>query len=148
MPVYSIPSKKDIENYLDDYETEGMSKESLSNCVNEIFETFQRDWNYPLFDLDPFFDFDLKEDIDYKTFIRNIIPFLVINDICRVYYVNYDDGDPHYKFFPNSESNQDKELFLILKDNPYFSDESLDKEMFESSYTRLDKNGNYVPVKV
>lgn len=43
MPVYSIPSKKDIENYLDDYETEGMSKESLSNCVNEIFKTFQRD---------------------------------------------------------------------------------------------------------
>ena len=29
MPVYSIPSKKDIENYLDAYETEGMSKKKL-----------------------------------------------------------------------------------------------------------------------
>ena len=26
MPVYSIPSKKDIKNYLDEYETEGISK--------------------------------------------------------------------------------------------------------------------------
>lgn len=148
MPVYSIPSKKDIENYLNDYETEGMSKESLSNYVNEIFETFQRNWHYPLFNLDLFFAFDLKEDIDYKTFIKNVIPFLVMNDICRVYYVDFDDGDPHYEFFPNSESNQDKELFLILNDNPDFPDQSIDKKMFESSYTRLDKNGNYVPVKV
>lgn len=146
MPVYSIPSKKDIENYLDEYETEGMSKESLSNCVNDVIRTFQTD--YPVFNLDIFFSFDLKEDIDYKTFIRNVIPFLVMNDICRVYYVDYDDGNPYYEFFPNSETNQDKELFLILNDNPDFPDQSIDKEMFESSYTRLDKNGNYIPVKI
>ncbi len=146
MPVYSIPSKKDIGNYLDEYETEGMSKESLLNCINDVIRTFQTD--YPVFNLDVFFSFDLKEDIDYKTFIRNVIPFLLMNNICRVYYVDFDNGDPHYEFFPNSESNQDKELFLVLNDNPDFPDQSIDKEMFESSYTRLDKNGNYIPVKV
>lgn len=146
MPVYSIPSKKDIENYLDEYETEGMSKESLLDCVNDVIWTFQTD--YPVFDIDVFFTFDLKENIDYKIFIRNIIPFLLINNICRVYYVDFDNGDYHYVLFPNSETNQDKELFLILNDNPDFPEQSIDKEMFESSCTRLDKNGNYVPVKV
>lgn len=146
MSVYLIPSKKDIENYLDEYETEGMSKESLSNCVNDIIRTFQT--NYPVFNLDIFFSFDLKEYIDYKTFIKNVIPFLLMNNICRVYYIDFDDGDPHYEFFPNSETNQDKELFLLLNDNPDSPDQSINKEMFESSYTRLDKNGNYVPVKV
>ena len=73
---------------------------------------------------------------------------LVISSSSRVYYVNYEDGDPHYEFFPNSETNQDKELFLLLNDNPDSPDQSIDKEMFESSYTRLDKNGNYVSVKV
>lgn len=146
MPVYSIPSKKDIEKYLDEYETEGMSKESLSNCVNNVINMFQS--YYPVFNLDVFFSFDLKEDIDYKTFIKNVIPFLLINDICRVYYVDYGDGNPYYEFFPNSETNQDKELFLILNDNLDFPDQSIDKEMFESSYTRLDKNGNYNAVKV
>lgn len=146
MPVYSIPSKKDIENYLDEYETEGMRKESLLQCIDSVIDTFQS--YYPVFNLDVFFSFDLQEDIDYKTFIRNVIPFLLMNDICRVYYVDFDNGDPHYEFFPNSETNQDKELFLILNDNPNFPDQSIDKEMFESSYTRLDKNGNYVPVKV
>ena len=144
MPVYSIPSKKDIENYLDEYETEGMSKESLLTCINDVIRIFQT--TYPVFNLDLFFTFDLKEDIDYKTFKRNIIPFFVMNDICRVYYVDYGNGDPYYKFFPNSESNQDKELFLMLNDS--FPNQHIDKEMFESSYTRLDKNGNYIPVKV
>ena len=144
MPVYSIPSKKDIENYLDEYETEGMSKESLLTCINDVIRIFQT--TYPVFNLDAFFLFSLKENIDYKTFIRNIIPFFVMNDICRVYYVDYGNGDPYYKFFPNSESNQDKELFLMLNDS--FPNQHIDKEMFESSYTRLDKNGNYVPVKV
>ena len=146
MPVYSIPSKKDIANYLDEYETEVMSKESLSNCVNDAIRTFQT--NYPVFNLDIFFAFDLKEDIDYKTFVRDVVPFILMNDICRVYYVDFDDEDPHYEFFPNSETNQDKELFLMLNDNPDFPYQSIDKEMFESSYTRLDKNGNYNPVKV
>ena len=146
MPIYSIPSKKDIANYLDEYETEVMSKESLSHCVNDVIRTFQT--NYPVFNLDIFFAFDLKEDIDYKIFVRDVVPFILINDICRVYYVDYDDGNPHYEFFPNSETNQDKELFLILNNNPDFPDQSIDKEMFESSYTRLDKNGNYNPVKV
>lgn len=146
MPVYSIPSEKDIHNYLNDYETEGMSKESLLNCINDVIRTFQT--TYPVFNLDLFSIFDLKEDIDYKTFIRNVIPFLLINDICRVYYVDLDSEDPYYEFFPNSETNQDKELFLMLNDNPDFPDQSIDKKMFESSYTRLDKNGNYVPVKV
>ena len=144
MPVYSIPSKKDIENYLNDYETEGMSKESLLTCINDVIRIFQT--TYPVFNLDAFFLFSLKENIDYKTFIRNIIPFFVMNDIYRVYYVDYGNGDPYYKFFPNSESNQDKELFLMLNDS--FPNQHIDKEMFESSYTRLDKNGNYNPVKV
>ncbi len=144
MPVYSIPSKQDIGNYLDEYETEGMSKESLLTCINDVIKIFQT--TYPVFNLDAFFLFSLKENIDYKTFIRNIIPFFVMNDICRVYYVDYGNGDPYYKFFPNSESNQDKELFLMLNDS--FPNQHIDKEMFESSYTRLDKNGNYNPVKV
>ena len=146
MPVYSIPSKKDIENYLDAYETEGMSKKSLSNCINDVIETFQT--SYPIFNLDVFFSFDLKEYVDYKTFIRNIIPFILTNNICRVYYVDYGDGNPYYELFPNSETNQDKELFLVLDYNSNFSNQSIDKEMFESSYTRLDKNGNYIKVKV
>ena len=146
MPVYSIPSKKDIENYLDAYETEGMSKKSLSNCINDVIEAFQT--NYPVFNLDVFFSFDLKEYVDYKTFIRNIIPFILTNNICRVYYADYGDGNPYYELFPNSETNQDKELFLVLNYNSNFSNQSIDKEMFESSYTRLDKNGNYIKVKV
>ena len=146
MPVYLIPSKKDIQNYLDEYETEGMSKESLLNCINDVIRTFQT--TYPVFNLDLFFIFYLKENIDYKTFIRNVIPFLLMNDICRVYYVDFDDEDPYYEFFPNSETNQDKELFLMINDNPDFPDQSIDKEMFESSYKRLDKNGNYIPVKI
>ena len=146
MPVYLIPSKKDIENYLNDYETEGMSREILSNLVSDVIRIFQT--TYPVFNLDVFFSFDFKEDVDYKTFIRNVIPFLVMNDICRVYYVDYEDENPYYEFVPHSETNQDKELFLILNDNPDFLDQSIDKEMFESSYTRLDKNGNYIPVKV
>lgn len=146
MPVYVIPSKKDIHNYLNDYETEGMSRENLSNLVSDVMRIFQT--TYPVFNLDIFFSFDFKEDVDYKTFIRNVIPFLVMNDICRVYYVDFEDGNPHYELFPNSQTNQDKELFLILNDNPDFPEQSIDKEMFESSYTRVDKNGNYVPVKV
>ena len=121
-------------------------KKSLSNCINDVIEAFQT--NYSVFDLDVFFSFDFKEDVDYKIFIRDVIPFLVMNDICRVYYVDFEDGNPHYELFPNSQTNQDKELFLILNDNPDFPEQSIDKEMFESSYTRVDKNGNYVPVKV
>lgn len=146
MAVYLIPSEKDIHNYLNDYETEKMDKEDLLSYIYDIIHQFQN--FYPVINLDFFFSFDLKEDIDYKTFTRNVIPFLVMNDICRVYYVDFEDGDPHYELFPNSQTNQDKELFLILNDNPYFPEQSIDKEMFESSYTRLDKNGNYVPVKV
>ena len=145
MAIYLIPSKKDIENYLNDYETEGISKESLSICVDYAIKIFQT--AYPIFNLAFFFSFSNRENIDYKTFIRNIIPFLVLNDICRVYYVDY-DGNPFYEGFPNSKTNQDKELFFILNHNPDFPEQSIDKEMFESSYTRLDKNGNYVPVKI
>lgn len=146
MPVYLIPSEKDIASYLDEYETEGMSKESLLNYVNDVIRIFQT--TYPVFNLDVFFLFRLKGDIDYKTFIRNVIPFLIMNNICRVYYVDFDNGGPYYELFPNSETNQDKELFLTLNDNPDFPHQSIDKEMFESSYTRLDKNGNYNKVKI
>ena len=147
MPVYSIPSKKDIKNYLDDYETEGMSKEDLLGYIYDIIDEFYSP--YPVIDLDLFFMSDLKNsNIEYKTLVRNIIPFLVLNNICRVYYVYFEDGNPHYELFPNSETNQDKELFSVLNNNPIFPTQSIDKETFESSYTRIDKNGNYVPVKI
>ena len=147
MPVYRLPSKEDILNYLNDYETEGMSKEDLLHCIHDIIAIFRT--FYPVVDLNALFTFDIRNsNVDYKTFIRNIIPFLVLNNICRVYYVDFEDGNPHYELFPNSESNQDKELFSILNYNPDFKEQSITKEIFESSYTRVDKNGNYVSVKV
>lgn len=146
MAVYLIPSEKDIKSYLDEYETEGMSKEILSNCINDVIKVFRS--YYPVFGLDVFFSFGLKENIDYKTYIRNIIPFFVLNNVCRVYYVDFEDGNPHYELFPNSETNHDADLFLVLNDNPDFPGQYITKEVFESSYTRLDKNGNYIPVKI
>lgn len=140
MPVYLIPSEEDIRNYLNDYETEGMSKETLLRHIYDIIYRFQR--SYPAINLDAIF---ALSNVRYETFIRNIIPFLVLNSICRVYYADLGGRDSHYELFPHSESNQDKELFLILNDIPT---QSIDKETFESSYTRLDKNGNYIPVKI
>ena len=98
MPVYSIPSKKDIENYLDEYETEGMSKEILFQYIKAIIERLQDfiqrgPYYYMYCDLDYVFSFvtnyglkeyDIEKPIEYKTFIKNVIPFLVLNDICRV----------------------------------------------------------------
>ena len=147
MPVYSIPSKKDIGNYLNDYETEGMSKEDLLDYIYDIIDEFYSP--YPVVDLDIFFMSNLKKgNMEYKTLVRNIIPFLILNNICRIYYVIFEDGNPHYELFPNSKTNQDKELFSVLNDNPVFPTQSIDKETFESSYTRIDKNGNYISVKV
>ena len=152
MPVYLIPSKKDIENYLNDYETEGISKGLLLSWVCGILDDFREYPDYPVIDIGIFFaySFTNSDNIEYKTIKRNIIPFVVLNNICRVYYVDFGDEKPHYEFFPISQTNQDRELLWVLENfpNPDYPDRSIDKEMFESSYTRLDKNGNYVPVKV
>lgn len=146
MASYLIPSEKDVRDYLNDYETVGMSKETLSCHIYDIIDGFHS--FYPVIDLKVFFAVHVYN-IKYKTFIRNIIPFLVLNNICRVYYVDFGDGKPYYELFPDSESNQDKELFLVLNDNPPLPDQPpIDKETFESSHTRIDKNGNYNPIKI
>ena len=147
MAIYKIPSNHEIKEALKEYPLENMDEKTFINCLNVIFRNL-RSSSYPVTDLDIIFTFGLEETINYSDFIQNIIPFLLINDFCRIYYKDYDDGNPGYILFPNSQTNEDKDLFLMMNDNPDFPEQSITSEMFKDSFKKVNQNGDMIPVNI
>ena len=147
MAVYRIPSDNEIKEYMQNFPLDYMTEGDFSSILKNILKALKT--NYPVVDKNLFFAFDMVNDnYSYEAFVSDVIAFILSNDIARVYYCDYDDGNDGFIIFPHSEADEDKDLFLIMNDNPYFPEQSIDRETFISSFTRIDNMGNKVPVKI
>lgn len=147
MAVYRIPSDNEIKEYMQNFPLEYITKGDFSYILKKILRVLRTP--YPVVDINLFFTFDMTNyNYSYGAFVNDVIAFILSNDIARVYYCDYDDGNDGFIIFPHSEKDEDKDLFLIMNDNLDFPEQSIDRETFISAYTRIDNMGNKVPVKI
>ena len=137
MPIYMIPSDKELQLDAQDYPLEYMKEEDFSTALESLFNALRRTYLV----------------IPYTTeaFVQDVLAFILFNDLARVYHYEYDSGDNGIVIIPHSEKDEDRELLTSLNDYSErygWPTREIDEKTFKSSFVRLDKDGNEIPVKI